>query len=372
MSRILSVELMKRGIGFRCPNCKGLLVETKNSFLCDECHVDWKIREGIASFFEDDVYWSDKIPETEAVTLTKIAAEEGWKTALHDVFRWNHRNDYRITSDLRRADFRFLMPLNNESTVLVLGCGLGAITVALSKVCRVVVALSDIFEYVKFLDIRRQQERILNIFPVHGGNTLHLPFPEDCFDAVVAVGMSQWAGVAHRNVKLREAENNLLLSVYKALKVGGHLYVGVANKHGCDHLMGRHDHNGGRFASLRPGKLVDTVSWIISGTSCRTHQYSPDVHTRILQGTGFREIRFYAPLPEHHEPHFFIPLDNVNVMKYFLNNSLDSFEFGSPQMREKYRILYRIGKVAAKIALSLGLAGSVKYVVPSYGIIARK
>lgn len=363
---------MKKEIDFRCPKCQGLLVETKNSFLCNKCRIDWNLREGIPSFLESDFYWSDEISKTEAVKLLKIAKEKGWRIALHDVLRSSHRNDYRIISDLRRADFRFLMPLNKESIVLDIGCGWGAITVALSKVCRAVVGLDATFEYVKSLEIRRQQEKMLNIFPVHGGVTLRFPLPEDYFDAAIMVGVLEWAGVVHRSLKPRQAQKNLLLNVFKVLKPGGHLYIGIENRYGYNYLMGRPDHNGVRFVSLMPRKLADIASRIVTGAAYRTYQYSLGGYAKLLQEVGFCEIEFYAPLPEYHEPHYFLPLENANVTKYFLNNLLDSFELGSPKMREKYRVQYQIGKLGAKMALALGFTSFVKYVVPSYGILAKK
>jgi SAM-dependent methyltransferase len=354
-----------------CPTCKTALVCANGRLTCESCAAFFPLREGVPSFAEHDFYWNE-IPRPDMQKVIEAAKAQGWQTAVYDVLNPRGSEVHATVGDERRADWKYLLPLSRESSVLDLGCGWGAAALALAENCGRVVAMDATWERVHFLDIRRRQQGIGNLYPIHGGDTLTFPFSDVYFDLVVLVGVLEWFGESYPHLPPRAAQLKALRSLWALLKPGGYLYVGIENRFGYDYLMGRPDHNGIPFVGLLPRRLADRVSRWRTGETFRTYQYSMWGYRRLLREAGFDNIQFYGDLPQYRHPHYYIPLQDSQTFDYFLSHLWESFKQGTPGRARDYRRAYWLADAGLRVARYLRLAGLARYVVPGFSMIAKR
>jgi SAM-dependent methyltransferase len=353
-----------------CPTCKIALKQVNGRLTCEGCADSFPLREGIPSFAERDFYWNE-IPRSDMQRVIAAAKSEGWQTAIYDVLSPAGSEVHATVGDERRADWKYLLPLSRASRVLDLGCGWGAAAVALSDICGQVVAMDATWERVHFLDIRRRQQGIGNLYPIHGGDVLTFPFPDGYFDLVVLVGVLEWLGESYQDLPPRAAQLKALGNLRALLKPGGQLYIGIENRLGYDYLMGRPDHNGLPYVGLLPRRLADWLSRRRTGEPFRTYQYSLWGYRRLLREAGFGQIQFYGDLPQYRHPHFYIPLESRSL-DYFLEHLWELFTLGTPGRARDYRWAYQLANVGVRIARRMGFASLARYVVPGFSIVAER
>lgn len=354
-----------------CPTCKAALAAEDGSLACPVCAARYPVREGIPSFARRDFYWNE-VPRDQMAQVIRVAEEAGWQTAIYDVLRPRNSDVYATIGDERRADWKYLLPLDSHSRALDLGCGWGAAAMALAEVCGEVVAIDATWERVHFLQIRRQQQGVRNLFPVHGGETLIFPFPDGHFDLIALVGVLEWFGESYPELSPRAAQLKALRNLRALLRPGGYLYVGIENRFGYDYLMGRPDHNGVPFVGLLPRRLADIVSRRRTGEPFRTYQYSIKGYRDLLQAAGFGQCCFYGNLPQYRHPHYYIPLQEGRAFDYFLARLWLSFTEGTPERAYDYPLAYRVANAGLSLASRLGLSGLARYVVPGLSIVAQR
>ncbi len=274
--------------------------------------------------------------------IIRVAESLGWETALFDLNKEHLKRTGIIEEDQRCADWKYLLPLNSKGDLLLLGCGWGAIPVALSEVCRSVYAVDTTWDKIRFLDIRRKQQGIENLFPVYGRCDSDIPFPDESFD-VVAVNE------LHGNEKDPQPFRKAVQHFRHLLKERGVLYLSLYNSLSFQRLL--------RWGE----KPVSSISHSIFG------------YKRILREEGFSKIRFYAPLPRQDGiPLFYVPLNSDQSLSFFFRNIFPLFETVSPEVKKAYGFQYTIAKVAVRLTLRLGLTSLTKIFVPGYSIIAEK
>jgi SAM-dependent methyltransferase len=354
-----------------CPACKTTLVRADGRLACPGCAARFPLREGIPIFTERDFYWNE-IPRPDMQKVIETAKTQGWQTAIYDVLNPPGSEVHATVGDERRADWKYLLPLSPESRALDLGCGWGAAALALSKTCDQVVAMDATWERVHFLDVRRRQQGVGNLHPIHGGDALTFPFPDGYFDLVVLVGVLEWFGESYPDLPPRAAQLKALCNLQALLKPGGYLYVAIENRFGYDYLMGRPDHNGLPFVGLLPRRLADWVSRRRTGRPFRTYQYSIWGYRKLLKTAGFGHIQFYGDLPQYRHPHFYIPLNGSQAFNYFLGHLWQSFTQRTPEHAREYGRAYRLANAGVRVARHLGLSGLARYVVPGFSIIAQR
>jgi SAM-dependent methyltransferase len=354
-----------------CPSCNTSLVLADEWLACGGCKASFPVREGIPSFAERDFYWNE-IPRPDMLRVIETAQSQGWQTAVYDVLNPTGSEVHATVGDERRADWKYLLPLSKESRVLDLGCGWGAAAVSLSETCGQVVAMDATWERVHFLDIRRRQQGIENLHPVHGGDTLTFPFPEGYFDLVVLVGVLEWFGESYPDLSPRAAQLKALSNLRPLLKPGGYLYIAIENRFGYDYLMGRPDHNGLPFVGLLPRRMADWHARRRTGEPFRTYQYSIRGYRRLLQTAGFGHLEFYGDLPQYRHPHFYIPLDGSQAFSYFLDHLWGLFTQGTAGRAREYGRAYRWANAGVRVARWFRIAGWARFIVPGLSIIAQR
>jgi SAM-dependent methyltransferase len=362
---------MNSSIQLVCPDCKIELTAHADSLHCPQCDATFPLREGIPSFAKNNFYWNE-IPQQDMQRVLNVAESEGWQTAVYDVLNPSGSHVHATVGDERRADWKYLLPISRESRVLDLGCGWGAASMALADIAGEVVSMDATWERVRFLDIRSRQQGITNIHPVHGGDTLTFPFPDNYFDVVVLVGVLEWLGESYPDLPPRQAQLKALHNLRRLIRPGGHLYIAIENRFGYDYLMGRPDHNGIPYVGLLPRKLADWVSRKRTGEPFRTYQYSMQGYRQLLQESGFDNSSFYGDLPQYRHPHFYIPISEGRGFDYFLSHLWHVFLQSTPGRARDYQTAYRLANMGLQAARKLKVAGVARHVVPGFSIIAEK
>jgi SAM-dependent methyltransferase len=329
------------------------------------------VREGIPSFATESFFWSE-VEQGEMRTVLEVARERGWRESLLEAYHPENLEAHTTAADPRRADWSFLLPLTRDSVALDIGCGWGAVSFALAKTCRAVVAMDATWERISFVEIRREQEGVDNLYPVHGGDTLRFPFPDESFDVAAMVGVLEWVGVSHPALPPQEAQAAILRNAHALLKPGGHLYIGIENRYGYQYWMGSPDHNGVRYVSLLPRWLANTVSLRRTGRPYATYQYSRSGYRRLLCQAGFSDVQFFAPVPQYRSPRFYLPLDTHSAVKHFLAGEFASTALRESSWMREHSRAAALSSALVHVARRLPLTHWLNWFAPGFSIVARK
>ncbi|MFZ2484905.1 MAG: class I SAM-dependent methyltransferase, partial [Minisyncoccia bacterium] len=308
-----------------------------------------RIVEGIP-FFSEDRYWG-KAPKEELEKAIKFIEENGW-----DTFKNHYKNKFDLTFEENRADWRFVLPLPQDFSVLDAGAGMGRISIPLARAAKKVTALDQSFLRMKFLKLRAQKEGLKNI-EVCVGDIFDAKFPPESFDLIVMNGLLEWVGATDRFTHPREAQLESLRIARRLLKNGGCLYIGIENRFALSYLRGR-DHSGLYFTSYMPRLLANAYSMLRRGRPYDTYTYSRRGYDKLIRESGFENIDFYLPHPGYNLPRIMIPYNNLNAFSYLIHSLMPSTD-----------LKRKIAKVLAHSKMVLGL---YRYFFFSFGIVVKK
>ncbi len=297
-----------------CPEC-GAPIGDENRCSCVELsRLQW--HHGIPRTLFGQSYWG----ETSRQNMHKVLAlleRMPWREALKEVLP--HEGLYRHLLKEVGPDFVYSMPWNEIRTVLEIGAGMGFMTAPLAKFADTVVALEAVPERAEFIDRRMKQDGIANVYPLIASGTA-LPFEPESFDLVAMNGVFEYVGLWGAG-EPKELGQQLLAKIFRLLKPGGYLYIGIETRYGWGAWLGARDHSGLAFTSVMPRWLADRycrfrqVPFYGSATSTegyRTYTYTPSQYEAMVRRAGFqtaevfgcfdgynRQIALY-PLQDHH------------------------------------------------------------------------
>ena len=310
---------------------------------------DKKVVDGIP-FFSEDRYWG-KAPKEELEEAIKVIENEGWNE-----FKVRYRNKFDQTFEENRADWRFVVPVSKDFSVLDAGAGLGRISIPLARVVKKVVSLDQSFLRMKFLNLRAQKEGLKNI-EVCVGDIFDAPFPEESFDLIVMNGLLEWVGATTRFRNPREAQIESLRICKKLLKKGGYLYIGIENRFALSYLRGR-DHSGLYFTNYMPRLVANIYMKLRKGKPYNTYTYTKSGYEKLIKEAGLNDIEFYLPYPGYNLPRIMIPYNNLNALAYAIRSLMPSFN-----VRRKVARLLVLWPLTFRF---------YRYFFFSFGIVARK
>ena len=290
--------------------------------------------------------------------MLEISKIQGWKLGFHDFLRVIDEDAYKIAADESRLDWRFLFDISKESAVLDLGSGFGGISCALSQRAGKVVSMDCSLKRLKLLDIRVKQEGINNIVPVCGGDSMRLPFEDKSFDLVVLNGVLEWLAIFNPKDNPREVQLAKLKDIHRILKDNGSIYIGIENRIGYVYFLGGKDHNNIRFTNLMPRWMANMYSKIRLGRPYLTYTYSILGYKKLLRESGFSSVDVYAAIPTYRDVFFMAKAGDKKTMGYFFQYLLRTASLKR--------------KVIAVFSLLLLRLGLFKFLIPEYGITAKK
>ncbi|MHA2182655.1 MAG: methyltransferase domain-containing protein, partial [Promethearchaeota archaeon] len=213
------MENLSNNTSLVCPHCKLFLKKETNKYRCTDCSLSWQIKKNIPVFSDKNCL---KKNDYEIKRLTKHASSAGWQEALFEYNKNKIEKDEKFSEDQRSADWRYLLPLNEKNEVLVIGCGLGTVPISLSEICKRVYIVDTDLERLTFIEIRKQQQHIKNIFPIYIDTLSNLPFADNSFDLVVIYFSSDF-------YQIIDQFRNLAICASRLLKKTGHAYFSAGN-----------------------------------------------------------------------------------------------------------------------------------------------
>lgn len=284
---------------------------------------------------------STDFSDAEADEIAALARTQGWQIAAHDYMRQRGDRAYRLAVDEYAAGLRVLLPLTQESRVLVVRSDWGAVALNLAECVGRVVAMDDRMSRLRFLEARREQARATNLELVHGGLASQLPFDNGAFHA--AILLQALEDVPEKPSHGRQAGPVAALDeIHRVLAPGGWLLLGVPNRIG----LGR--------------------SGIV-----RRHPRTLWGYRQALKQARFRSPRFYAPLPSPREPFFILPLDQPRLLTHFVDGLFTAQDYRAKLEARGLGTAYQLGWALWRMARRLKVTDLARFVVPSYLITAR-
>lgn len=171
----------------RCLNCSAPLDCGPEQCVCPGCGAAWPVSGGIPRFFQSpDHYWGE-VGRKQALELLEAARRGSWAEAVRA--RFPEKDNMRFgLLDPQRASWAPMLGLNEQSVVLDIGSGYGALTHSLSRFAGEVYSVEAIPERIDFSRERLRQEQVHNVTLVQASATA-LPLAENSFDLVVVNGV---------------------------------------------------------------------------------------------------------------------------------------------------------------------------------------
>jgi SAM-dependent methyltransferase len=325
-----------------CPSCSSLLNQKNDEIVCSNCISRWPVKEDIPIFDDRDAEKCDQTNK-DMDFLCRTAEANGWQKAFFDYTLQKVKNQEKIPEDQRCADWKFLTDFNNQSDILLFGCGLGTIPVSLSQTVRCIFVSDCVWSGLRFMNIRKKEQGLNNIFPLYVKNIKNYPFKKKSFDGIALLQNN----LCHNDKPI--CFTDMVKTVSGFLKDTGTLVLMVDNAFSFTRFLGK---------TMKKGsESLQTISG----------------YKKTLIREGFSDIRFYAPLPGHgNVPMFYVPLSDNGGTRYFLENIFGFFDMVSPEVKKNYAVEYAAAKIAVFFARMIKLTWLMKYFVPGYTIIARK
>jgi hypothetical protein len=147
-----------------------------------------------------------------------------------------------------------------------------------------------------------------------------------------------------------------LTNVFRVLKPGGILSLGIENRTLPYYFFGKRDpHCGLPFVTVLPRRLANIYSKKKAGKPYRSYLYSSKGYRKLLKGCGFSKIEIFSSLPSYNYPHDLIPL-NKNIYNFY------SEYLSEPPLNRKRKLLSK----------ALGALGLLQYSGYAYIIFGWK
>ena len=338
-----------------CPKCKHRLVPSENGLYCKECSHLWGKKHRILSFLSNSYSYGNIPHDRWDKIFSSISGktnEEIQSYLLSQKFkgRWAYIKTFRGN----KADGLFFLPIANNDIILDIGCGPGSLSIQIAKICNKVYAVDATLNRLRFLEIRKENEALKNITPIHA-SALSMPFKGPCFNYILMNGVFEYMGEWGKGKNPAEIQKNTLDTAYDLLKDKGYLFIAIENRYGFDFFYKERDHSKLYLTSLLPRFIANLVTMIFNKKKYRTYTYSFSGYNKMLKEAGFKRIDFYYAWPDYRDPKYIFAQEDRNIFRYYLENFIKT--------ASKFEYFF------FKWAYKLGIE---KYFVSNFIIIARK
>jgi len=302
------IELSRLG----CPKCQILLRISAKRASCPQCGLSGSISDYGSFAFEKSDWYYGVMPKDVMHKFLKKAVHTGWRKAAETCIAKRYPSRAKNLSDDVRADWNFLLNLQQDDHVLDVGAGFGTLSFAIAQDVGSVWAVEKVCERFEFIRLRAKQDGIHNVIPV-SADALRLPFMPKSFTVALVVGLMEWLGLSSTE-NPRKIQLSFLRHLRQLLAKNGRLLLGIENRFGLEAIRGALDHSQLRYTSLMPRFIQG------KGKGYRTYTYGPFALKKLLLQAGFKNGRLYCAIPSYREPHTLIPLEWPGCMQTFLDN----------------------------------------------------
>lgn len=348
------------GIIYRCPRCKGGISKGQDCWRCQHCGREFEVRRGIpildvnnesARGFmgndEQDVehqpVWA-KSPASGSISVDdpdvflSTVEQKGWRTALGNLWGADSTALMRTVAPNRIA-WKYLLDIDSSWKALDIGAGTGGVACQLAKECSVV-ALDKSWCDAAFMHLRAQQDS-LSQFEAVVADAVSLPFEPNQFDLATMIGALEWVPFGWPDKPPREMQLQALREVCQVLKPGGNFFLGIENRLYLGYFLGiLEPHTYLKYISLMNREQAEMLSQDLRGRPYLELTHSKEEYIELLKEAGFDEIQAFWLHPDYAFTNYFIPLDKPNIVKYFIEEMLNPWEF--PGARAPLYRFYRL------------------------------
>jgi SAM-dependent methyltransferase len=231
------------------------------------------------NFYRGNDHYSDGDIENEILKIVKsgrsiddvLASDSRWPMLYHlSPVRQNIINWY---------------PFDDDSTLLEVGGGCGAITGAL---CQLLSEVKVVELSKRRSEINYERHRHFDNLEIIVGNINEIEF-ESRFDYIILNGVLEYAGSF---TDTKEPYKDFLKNLKNHLNPGGKLILAIENRYGLKYFAGaKEDHTGHEF---------DGICGYEGNDSVRT--FGKMELEKLLYDSGFSLLQFYYPHPDYKMP----------------------------------------------------------------------
>lgn len=177
-------------------------------------------------------------------------------------------------------------PFKEDSEVLEIGAGMGAITGTLCEKCKSVTCVELSKNRASSIAVRNEDKENLEIIV---GNLNDIEFKERKFDYITLIGVFEYAALyTNTNNPYIDFLNN----IKKLLKPDGKLLIAIENKFGMKYFLGApEDHTNIKYDGIVGYENKDKVQ-----------TFGKKELEDILTECGLGNMKFYYPLPDYKLP----------------------------------------------------------------------
>lgn len=258
---------------------------------CPKFNLQW--------YKNEDLYSDGEVEDF----IIKIIAEnrpEDYSNAVYEQFNWPI---YYHLSPLRKNILNWYK-FKPDSSVLEIGCGMGAITSVLCDECKDVTAVELSRKRATATLLRCREKENLEIIV---GNLNDIEFDKK-FDYITLIGVLEYQGT------YTESTNpymDFLVKIKQLLKPDGKLLVAIENQYGLKYWCGMpEDHVGIPFEGINQYRDVERGVRTFSKTALDT----------LIKESGFHNTYFYYPYPDYKLPTVIYSQDVLPSKKDTINS----------------------------------------------------
>lgn len=295
-------------IQYLCPKCNNLIGQITINTTCQKCGNPINFYNGALKLSNQTSYWNVLSPDL-MEKLLDDSKKHGWKDAILKSDSQDIKDQYLFTDCPSRADGTFYMPIGKNSTILDLGSGFGSYTFAISPRVGSVIAADSNLESLEFISLRAKQENKKNIQtvfikPLDYGKIL---FDDAQFDGIIMNGVLEWVGSFLKKGDPLKMQKKCLKEVFRILKPGGSVFIGIENRFGLRYFEGERDDHLKYYAldkkisytTLLPRFIASIITRKHLGIPYRTYTHSLFGLKRLLNRSGFKKTEFYFPVSDY-------------------------------------------------------------------------
>lgn len=238
-----------------------------------------KVELNFDNYLPDSDIYSDGDIENEILDIIKcnkkyetLNSDDRWPILYH-------------LSDERKNILRWF-PFKQDSSILEIGTGCGAIT---ELFCEKKLMISGIESSKRRAKITAYRNKNYSKLKLYVGNFMDMQFDEK-YDYITLIGVLEYARMF---IDGNRAYDNLIRKCKSLLKTNGQLIIAIENRLGIKYWAGApEDHT---------GRVFDGIENYSENSKVRT--FSKKELTTLLNGTGFKRLKWYYPYPDYKFSH---------------------------------------------------------------------
>lgn len=233
------------------------------------------------SFYKGEDLYSDGDVENEVIKIIAANPDTDYEKAISNNYSWPVF--YHLTRI--RQNLLSWYSFKEQSDVLEIGCGMGAITELLCKKCNSVTAVELSKRRATATYLRCREYDDLEIIV---GNLNDIQFNKK-YDYITLIGVLEYQ---NNFTSSSNPFRDFLAKIKQLLKPDGKLIIAIENKYGLKYWCGApEDHSGIPY---------DGINNYAYSNVART--FSKKQLERLVKSVGFSNTYFYYPLPDYKMP----------------------------------------------------------------------